>query len=179
MRITPLEVHEQTFRVSFRGFDPAEVDAFLQRVADEIERLMEERDAARAELEGERETRRTLEGALAAARDLQAGLLEQSRAEAEAVRHQARLQADRILAGANEELIRLRREIQQARERRSLWLAELGALGGTLVGWVEGKAAQPSAAPDLISRPETPEEVAEEGEPGRGLVEPAPDRDVG
>ncbi len=153
MRITPLDVHEQTFRVAFRGFDPGEVDAFLQRLADELERLIEERDAARAELEKERENRGALEGTLAAARDLQAGLLEQSRAEAEAVRHQAQLQADRILSDANEELVRLRREIQQARERRSLWLAELGALADTLIRWVENKSAQPSATPELIAHP--------------------------
>jgi len=156
MRITPLDVHEQTFRVSFRGFDPGEVDGFLQRVADELERLIEERDSARAELEKARETRGTLEGTLTAARDLQAGLLEQTRAEAEAVRHQAQLQANRILSDANEELVRLRREIHQARERRSLWLAELGALADTLIHWVEEKSAQPSAAPDLIAHP--PEE---------------------
>ncbi|MDW7712301.1 MAG: DivIVA domain-containing protein [Deferrisomatales bacterium] len=151
MRITPLDVHEQTFRVSFRGFDPGEVDGFLQRVADEIERLIEERDAAREELDAERETRRSLDAALAAARDLQTSLLEQSRAEAETVRNQAQLQADRILAGANEELLRLRREIQQARERRSLWLAELGALADTLTRWVDERSARPSQDPDLIS----------------------------
>lgn len=156
MRITPLDVHEQTFRMAFRGFDPGEVDAFLQRVADELERLIEERDAARAELAQEKEARRNLEGTLAAARDLQAGLLEQTRAEAEAVRHQAQLQADRILAGANEELLRLRREIREARERRGLWLAELGALADTLIRWVEDKSAQPSGAPELISRPGDP-----------------------
>ncbi|MEW6488586.1 MAG: DivIVA domain-containing protein [Thermodesulfobacteriota bacterium] len=156
MRITPLDVHEQTFRVAFRGFDPGEVDAFLQRVADELERLIEERDAARAELAQEKDARRNLEGTLAAARDLQAGLLEQTRAEAEAVRHQAQLQADRILAGANEELVRVRREILEARERRGLWLAELGALADTLIRWVEDKSAQPSGAPDLISRPGAP-----------------------
>lgn len=166
MRITPLDVHEQTFRVTFRGFDPGEVDAFLQRVADELERLIEERDAARAELGKERDARGNLEGTLAAARDLQAGLLEQARAEAEAVRHQARLQADRILAGANEELLRLRREILEARERRSLWLAELGALADTLIRWVEEKSAQPSGTPDLISRPGAPAEPDSPQEPG-------------
>lgn len=173
MRITPLDVHEQTFRVAFRGFDPGEVDAFLQRVADELERLIEERDAARAELSGEREARRNLEGTLAAARDLQVGLLEQTRAEAEALRHQAQLHADRILAGANEELLRLRRETLEARERRGLWLAELGALADTLIRWVEDKSAQPSGAPQLISRPEEPaepdppQESEEAPDPGR------------
>ena len=53
MRITPLDVHEQTFRIAFRGFDPAEVDAFLQRVADELERLTEERDQLQVKLDKE------------------------------------------------------------------------------------------------------------------------------
>jgi cell division initiation protein len=162
MRITPLDVHEQTFRVSLRGFDPAEVDAFLQRIADELERLIEERDAARAELEREREARRTVEETLAAGRGLQAGILEQARAETEAMRHQAQLQADRILAEANEELLRLRREIHHARDRRSIWLAELGALADTLIRWVEDKSSEPSVETELITTRDEPVEQQED-----------------
>ena len=166
MRITPLDVHEQTFRISLRGFDPGEVDAFLQRIADELERLIDERDTARAEVEREREARRSLEETLTAGRDLQAGIVEQARAAAEAVRHQAQLQADLILAAANEELLRLRREVHQARDRRSVWLAELGALADTLIRWVEDKSSEATALPELITgREEPPRQEGDVDEP--------------
>ncbi|MDF1551717.1 MAG: DivIVA domain-containing protein [Deferrisomatales bacterium] len=151
MRITPLDVHEQTFRVTFRGFDPAEVDAFLQRVADELERLVEERDQLQAKLDKERDTRGNLEETLSSARTLQQGILEQAKQEAALLVSQARLKADRILARANEELVTLRREAQVLTEKRSLWLGELSALAGTLQDWTEHKTRQPFISLELIA----------------------------
>lgn len=163
MRLTPLDVHEQTFRIAFRGFDPAEVDAFLQRVADELERLTEERDQAQAQAAKESAARGLLEETLAAARTLQQGLLQQARQEAELLVAQAKLRADRILAGANEELVSLRREAQTLNERRTLWLGELAVLGGTLQEWAEHKTRQPFVTLELIHN---------------GAEEPDPDGDV-
>jgi cell division initiation protein len=152
MRITPIDVQDQKFRVGFRGFDPVEVDAFLQRVADELERLVEERDGLRAELDGEKKARRIMEEALASARTVQEGILERARGEAEVTVSQARLRADRILAEANEELLRARREVQGIRERRALALADLTALSRALQEWAEEKKSQEAAClPPLIS----------------------------
>jgi cell division initiation protein len=150
MRITPLDVHEQTFRVSFRGFDPAEVDAFLQRVADELERLTEERDQLQAQVEKESAARENLEQALANARALQQGFLEQARQEAEILVNRAQLKADRILSRANEELVSLRREAQVLGEKRGLWLGELAAMAGTLQDWAEHKTRQQYSSLELI-----------------------------
>jgi len=40
MRLTPLDIHQKEFNRSLRGFDEREVDAFLDQVADEIERSL-------------------------------------------------------------------------------------------------------------------------------------------
>ena len=152
MRTTPLDVHEQTFRVTFRGFDPTEVDTFLQRVADELERLIEERDQLQAKLNRESEVRGNLEETLSSARILQQGLLEQSKQGAELLVSQAQLKADRILARANEELVTLRREAQVLTEKRNLWLGELSALAGTLQDWTEHKTHQPFVSLELIAK---------------------------
>ncbi len=151
MRLTPADVMEQTFRTTFRGVDPVEVDAFLQRIADELEHLREERDRLALELEEEKKARRTLEEALAAARTLQEGILTKARQEAELVEAQARQRADRILAEANEELLRVRREIETLRQRWTLWLAEAEGLAHTLLAWVKERKDRPPQAPELIT----------------------------
>ena len=42
MEITPQDIIDKEFRVKFRGFDMAEVDAFLEEVAESFFKLTEE-----------------------------------------------------------------------------------------------------------------------------------------
>ena len=39
MKITPLDIRKQSFKKAFRGIDPEEVQAFLEMIAEEFERL--------------------------------------------------------------------------------------------------------------------------------------------
>ncbi len=154
MRLTAQDVQEHKFRVTFRGFDPAEVDALLQRVTDELERLSEEREGLKSELEEEKRARRTLEEALASVHTVQEGILERARHEAELTVHHAQQRSDRILAQANEELLRVRREVQSLKEGRANHLAELTGLAEALCAWVELKAKE--------REPEPPQLIGEE-----------------
>lgn len=43
-RITPLDIHNQQFRIRFRGFDIQEVDGYLDVVARELEERIAEND---------------------------------------------------------------------------------------------------------------------------------------
>ena len=42
MKLTPLDIHHKEFRHSLRGYSEEEVDAFLDQVADEFERIFKE-----------------------------------------------------------------------------------------------------------------------------------------
>jgi len=42
MKITPLEVKRQQFKKSMRGYDPVEVETFLEMVSNEMEDLIRE-----------------------------------------------------------------------------------------------------------------------------------------
>ena len=56
MNITPLDITQREFRRRLRGWDPAEVKAFLEGVADELELLVKEaavRDERIQKLEGQ------------------------------------------------------------------------------------------------------------------------------
>jgi len=139
MGITTAEVQSQRFRLTFRGFDPVQVDGFLARVADELERLGHEAEALRRELEEERRGHRALEEAMSSARSVQEAIVERARSEADALVAQARTRAERILAEAEGQATALRRELGELGERRSLLLADLSGLVEALRGWLAGK----------------------------------------
>ena len=50
MNVSPLDLRQQRFRKSFRGFDPVEVTAFLAAVADDYEQALRETDRLRQDL---------------------------------------------------------------------------------------------------------------------------------
>lgn len=49
MKITPLDIQQQQFRVRFRGFDMVEVDNFLDLLSNEFEELLKENNQLREE----------------------------------------------------------------------------------------------------------------------------------
>src|SRR3954469_1239959 len=50
MNVSPLDLRQQRFRKSFRGFDPVEVASFLVAVADDYEQALRETDRLRQDL---------------------------------------------------------------------------------------------------------------------------------
>lgn len=104
MRLTPLDIHQKEFNRSLRGFDEREVDAFLDQVADEIERLFKENIdlTERNELLEEKvrqyqDMERTLHNALLSAQKSADDLLRTSREEADAILKDAEVKAKDIV----------------------------------------------------------------------------------
>lgn len=83
-RITPKDVQEVEFRLAFRGYNERDVDAFLDRVTEDLAAYLEELEQLRAG-----------GAATPTAPDVQA-----ARAEADRILEEARAEADRILAEA-------------------------------------------------------------------------------
>ena len=51
MKITPLEIRQKAFEKGFRGYNPDEVNAFLQSLSQEWERSVDEGKELRIKLE--------------------------------------------------------------------------------------------------------------------------------
>lgn len=104
MALTPEEIEQHTFRERFRGYDPDEVDAFLDRAVAALRALERERDAAitaRDEAQqqaGESET--LLRDTLVNAQRTAEQTLADARADAERIRQRAHEQAERIVVDA-------------------------------------------------------------------------------
>lgn len=85
-RLTPVDVQQVQFRLAFRGYNERDVDAFLDRVTEDLTARIEERDRLVRQLEA---------GGGVGAMDIAA-----ARAEADAVVARAREEAQEILRRA-------------------------------------------------------------------------------
>lgn len=104
MKITPLEIRQKSFEKKLRGFDKDEVNAFLQSLSQEWERIQDENkelrinlDASKREVEKLREVESSLFKTLKTAEDTGANMIEQANKTAELHLKETQMQADAIL----------------------------------------------------------------------------------
>src|SRR3954463_4637776 len=120
MNVSPLDLRQQRFRKSVRGFDPVEVTAFLAAVADDYEQALRETDRLRQDLmrmevvlAQHRENEQNLRAPMMTAQKLSDDIKSSPDAEAK-----------RIVAGADAEA---RRIILEAASRSELLLDQTQA----------------------------------------------------
>jgi len=134
MDLTPLDVRKkkEDFRRVVRGYDPAEVDGFLDIVSDRLEdlvgrelRLREQSDLLREQLAAFQDRERALNEALVTAQELR----EEARAQAEKTAdlrlRDAERQAEAIRRDAELAVQDARRGLDELRVRRSGFLRTL------------------------------------------------------
>ncbi len=117
-QITPLDIHNQQFRVRFRGFDIREVDRFLDTVARQLEERIAENDRLK-------ETVAALETRISeleqSAGDTQRREIEELEASRDALLGEAKKAAEEILEGSRREVESLRGEVERLEQmKRSL-----------------------------------------------------------
>lgn len=131
MKLTALDIHHKEFRHSIRGYSEEEVDAFLDEVADEFERLFKENidlseklDAARDRVRQFEEQKETLHNTLVAAQRSAEDIVAKSRIESTSVLRDAEVKAKEIIHNAltqkqrvQAELIRIKQAEEEFRAR--------------------------------------------------------------
>jgi len=107
MKLTPLDIHHKEFGRSLRGYNEAEVDAFLDQVADELERLFKENidlsernEAADEKVKGYQDMERTLHNTMVSAQKSAEDIIAKARHEAEVVLKDAEVKAKEIIHNA-------------------------------------------------------------------------------
>ena len=106
--LTPMEIHSKEFKKSFRGYDDAEVDAFLDQVVGDFERLIKENENLQnrvSSMEKELEQYRRLE------HDLQ-DTITIAQKTAEEVTASAKQQADALRENIDVECKNIRRRAE-------------------------------------------------------------------
>ena len=125
MKISPLDLRQQRFRTRFRGFDPADVVAFLTEAADDYEQVLRELDRLRQEisrleslLSDHREREANLRNTLLTAQRVADDLKEQAQNEAKLVMREAEGRAKLVLEKAQNRLDEIDRDVNELRLRR-------------------------------------------------------------
>ncbi|MDO5114997.1 MAG: DivIVA domain-containing protein [Synergistaceae bacterium] len=165
--LTSLDIVNQSFKKSLRGYDPTEVDEFLDHVAEtlqnynarnkELERELTAKEESLAEYDRMKDV---LHEALLMAQKSADERVKSARAQADKILSDAKAQADDICREAAAEAERLRVGVQQIRNIRDLYAQEFrgilakfdtqlnqalnSSLGGAVESVLEGLETPPA-----------------------------------
>ncbi len=133
--LTPLEIADRAFKKALRGYDPVEVDSFLDQIVDDMqvyaEKLQESEREIRQmkeKLSGYEELKESLQETLLFAQKSAEDRTRAAESQAEAILAEARSEAERIQAEYRCQAGNLRQEVEELRELRDGFLADFRAL---------------------------------------------------
>jgi cell division initiation protein len=157
MKLTPIDIRKQEFKKVLRGYDPVEVDTFMEMLAGEFETLVREHKQYRdsvTELEQQlrdyRQIEKALQQTLLQAQEATAKAFEAARREADLLVRDAETKAAGLMEQAATDRARLHEEILQLQGRREEVVGKLRMLLSTemdlLSAYGGGGEEQPPAS---------------------------------
>lgn len=133
--MTPLDIRKQAFKRVLRGYDRDEVQAFLEMIADEFERLntetiqlRESEGRLKTEVERYREMEQTLQEMLKTAQQAAEDVRENARKEGKLIVKEAEILANRAVEKARAQVRAIRSDIVDLKNQRDMFLARFQAL---------------------------------------------------
>jgi len=134
MKLSPLDIQSQKFRVKMRGFDPREVETFLDLVANEFEELIRESAKLKEKvvrlgnhLEELKQRETTLKDTMMTAQKVTEEMKGSARKEAELIMADAEHRAARMVDEAHRKVARLADEIVELRRQRAQFETQVRA----------------------------------------------------
>ena len=135
MKVSPISIKKQEFNKSLRGYDKDEVQAFLEKLADEFESLQKENDSLKKELEDAtakltefRRIEKNLQDTLLRAQESSTKSIESTKKQAGLIVKEAEIKASQILEKARENANEIRNAVINLREERDLIVANLKSI---------------------------------------------------
>ena len=135
MKITPLEVKRQEFKKVLRGYDPVEVDTFLDMLSNELEELNTSNKHIKdkvieleTQLSDYKRMEKTLQQTLLQAQETSGKSIENSRKEADLIVKEAELKASQIVEKARTDFSRAKEEIANLKARKESSISRLKVL---------------------------------------------------
>jgi len=132
LKLTPLEIKKQRFKIKVRGCDSTEVETFLEMVADEYESVLNEKNRLREEvtklktqLKDYQQVEKTLQETLMNAQETVSQSRENSKREAQIILREAELKSERVLDEARGKLDKMKNELSILRAQKESFAKRL------------------------------------------------------
>ena len=156
MRLTLLDIQNHRFRRRLRGYDPDEVDAFIEMIAGDYESLGREaeqlRDRVRgleARVEVLASNEKLLQDTLVTAQALSEDLKHTALKESEVLLSQAEVKAEKVLDAAHRRVAKLAEDIREMKALRTRLGAAVRTTIETHLAMLETLAASDAEDPIL------------------------------
>jgi cell division initiation protein len=171
MKVTSREIRQRAFALRFRGYDPTEVDTFLELVAGQIEDLAKENARLREALarqeddnqrvrEGEADWKKTL----LTAQQIREDLIGRGQQQAQLILAEAELKARQMLTEAKKNLEMIDHDVQVLTHQRHQLVGQLRDLLEQHLALLDAQQGEsPPQRCDNIPRP-----LSEASEPSNG-----------
>jgi len=132
MEFSPLEITQREFGRKMRGLDPDEVHTFLEQIAEEMTRLLQQNtdqvsliQRLEAQVKGHQEREDALRNTLVTAQKMTEEIKGNAKREAELIMKEAELRAEKLLDQAHQKLAQVQAEIAELRRQRDVFGAKL------------------------------------------------------
>jgi len=132
MKITPIDINKQEFKKIMRGYDPVEVDTFLEMLGNEYESIINQNSEyenkiiqLEAELKNFKEVEKTLKQTLLNLQENSDKSRENSKKEASLIKKEAEIEAKEILDKAKSESQAMHEEMITMQTQKDSLIARL------------------------------------------------------
>ena len=146
MTLTPGNIKTREFNKSMRGYDVMEVNAYLEKLANEVEdllavneRLMDEVEDYKRSVDNYKKIEKNLQDSLLKVQNSSQPSLESIRKQTAMIIKEAELKAQQIIDNAKENANEIRNAVLTLREEKDLLISKLKAIIKTQGYLLEGK----------------------------------------
>lgn len=165
MKVSPLSIKKQEFKKGLRGYDQEEVQAFLEKLADEFELLQKENETLKRELDNSnekldefRKIEKNLQLTLLKAQESSSRSIESTKKQAGLIVKEAEIKASQILEKARENANEIRNAVIHLREEREMIISKLKAVVDTQSKLLDMREGEPEI-PEAPKVPAAKEEI--------------------
>jgi cell division initiation protein len=124
MALTPMEIHNKDFPRKFRGYDPDEVDQFLDMIVEDFEKLYKENidikekyRVIKEKVDSYRSIEDTLKETLVTAQKTAEDVVSNAQKKAEVILREAEVEAFKLVQQGNEKLSEIRKEQEESQKQ--------------------------------------------------------------